>query len=80
MRYAKFFLSENKVGEIDNMGVIKNYRGKGIGRALVNEFKKRCKKRKLTHMRVSTYFGYDQAINFYKKQGLKEIGLVLEGG
>lgn len=56
-----FSYRKNKVGEIDNMGVTKKYRGKGIGRLLVNEFKNWCQKKGLTHLRVSTYFGYDQA-------------------
>ncbi|MCX7881069.1 MAG: GNAT family N-acetyltransferase [Patescibacteria group bacterium] len=74
-----FSYRKNKVGEIDNMGVTKKYRGKGVGTALINEFKKWCQKRGLTQLRVSTYFKYDKAINFYKKQGLKEMDLVLEG-
>lgn len=74
-----FSYRKNKVGEIDNMGVTKKHRGKGMGTALIKEFKKWCKKRGLTHIRISTYFGYEKAINFYKKQGLKEIDLVLEG-
>lgn len=74
-----FSYRKNKCGEIDNMGITKNYRGKGIGTILVNEFRNWCKKKKLTHIRVSTYFGYDKAINFYKKQGMKEMDLVLEG-
>ncbi len=74
-----FSYRKNKVGEIDNMGVTKKYRGKGIGTMLIKEFKRWCKRRRLTHIRVSSYFGYDKAINFYKKQGLEEMDLILEG-
>lgn len=74
-----FSYRKNRCGEIDNMGVTKNYRGKGIGTILVSESNDWCRKRKLTHTRVSTYFGYDKAIDFYKKQKMKEIDLVLEG-
>jgi GNAT superfamily N-acetyltransferase len=69
----------NRVAEIDNMGVTEDYRGKGIGTLLVNEFKKWCQKRGITHIKVNTYFNYQKAINFYKKQGLKPIDVTLEG-
>jgi len=61
------------------MGVLERYRGKRIGTFLVNEFKKWCQKKGITHLKVSTYFDHQKAINFYKKQGLKPIDITLEG-
>ncbi len=69
----------NRVGEIDNMGVSPTYRSKGIGSLLVNEFKKWCRLKNLTHVKANTYFYNPQAINFYKKQGMTPIDITLEG-
>jgi len=69
----------NKVAEIDNMGVIPTFRDKGIGTQLITEFKKWCKSQAITDVKVNTYYGYSEAINFYKKQGLVPIDITLEG-
>lgn len=68
-----------KSGEIENMGITSKFRGKGIGTKLIYEFKKWCKKRKVNFIKVSTYFCYQEGINFYKKQGMVPIDVTLEG-
>lgn len=69
----------NRSAEIDNMGVSPAFRSRGIGTLLVNRFKTWAKKRRITHLRVNTYFHSSRARTFYEKQGLQNIDLTLEG-
>lgn len=75
----KFSYRTNKTAEIENMGTSPKYRSKGIGTKLIQEFKKWCKQKELTHIYVNSYYKNQKAINFYKKQGFKPIDLSLEG-
>jgi ribosomal protein S18 acetylase RimI-like enzyme len=74
-----FAYRTNIVIEIDNMGVSPKHRSLGVGRKLVEEFKKIAKKKKFTHVYVESYYKNQKANHFYQKQGLKPIGLELEG-
>jgi GNAT superfamily N-acetyltransferase len=69
----------NRVGEIDSMGTSPNHRSHGIGSKLVQEFKKWCKEKGISHVSACTYYNSPKAINFYKKQGLNPIDINLEG-
>ena len=69
----------NRRGEINHMGVSAEYRSHGIGTMLVNEFKKWCLKKGMTHIAATTYFADNQARHFYEKQGMKPIDISLEG-
>lgn len=77
----KFTYSYRQVvyGEIQDLGVLPDYRHKGIGTKLVNEFRKWCKARGYSHLYVNTYFEDPRAVEFYKKQGMIPSDLVLIG-
>lgn len=74
-----FSYRNNKVGEIDNMGTLPDFRSQGIGTKLVKKFKAWCTKQGVTHIKVCTYFQSKRAINFYKKHDLLPIDITLEG-
>ncbi len=78
-KLKNFEYRTNRTAEIENMGVTSELRGKGVGTILIDHFKKWCKDQGANSIRVSTYFGYEQAIEFYKKQGLVPLDIVLEG-
>lgn len=64
--------------EIENMGVIKDYQRKGIGKMLVTEFIKIAKENGFQKLFVNSYSQNTRAIAFYKSLGLKEIDISLE--
>jgi GNAT superfamily N-acetyltransferase len=78
---GKFTYSYRKVvyGEIRDMGVLPDYRRKGIGTKLVNEFRKWCKSKGYNRLYVNTYYEDPRAVRFYKKQGMRPSDLVLIG-
>jgi len=69
----------NRRGEINHMGVSPEYRSHGIGTKLVDEFKKWCLVKGITHFAATAYFADGQARSFYEKQGLTPIDITLEG-
>jgi ribosomal protein S18 acetylase RimI-like enzyme len=56
--------------------VREGYRGKGIGRALLNEAVKHAVERGAAEMHVDTIF--EDAAKFYRKHGFKDDGVMLE--
>ncbi len=68
----------SKYIEIENMGVIPEYRCRGIGQKLIDECLKIAKERGFQKVYVNAYFKNIGAINFYKKNGFTEIDLSLE--
>ena len=64
-------------GEINNMYVDSRYRGKGIGKALVDNFKKYCAERNIRNLRVVASAKNKNAQEFYKKQGFSEFDITL---
>lgn len=69
-----------KTAEIDNMLVLDEYRGKGVGKLLISEFKKWCKTNEVEDMFVMTYSGNDEAIRFYKRCGFEDLAVRLHQG
>ncbi len=67
------------LGEVQNMYVQEDLRGKGIGSALMNYFKDWCREREVERIRVIASFDNKETIEFYKKVGFNEYDLVLEG-
>ena len=74
--------SESKYAELEHMFVDKNYRSKGIGEQLVEEFKTWTKSKGLKKMKANVSFGNERAINFYKKMGLapSDVTMVMDIG
>jgi aminoglycoside 3-N-acetyltransferase I len=64
--------------EIENMGVLKDYHRKGIGKMLVTEFIKIAKENGFQKLFVNSYSQNTRAIAFYKSLGLQEIDISLE--
>ena len=74
----KFSYRKGMYAELDNIFILANYRGKGIGNKLVNAFLSWAKKKEIKRIYVSGYFKDKKAVNFYKKNGFKPIDLGLE--
>ena len=68
-----------KMAEIDNMLVLSEWREKGAGRILYDAFVKWCKERGVRRTRVEATAQNKDAIKFYRKMGMKDYTLVLEG-
>lgn len=58
-----------KMAELENMYVEESYRGKGVGRSLVNNFEK---------IKVIASAGNTNAIKFYESKGCSKINVTLE--
>ena len=68
-----------KVAELDNMLVLKEYRGKGVGKMLYGAFIQWCKERGVKMIKVQASAKNKEAIAFYRKMGMEDYTLVLEG-
>ena len=67
-----------KIAELDNMLVLEEYRGKSIGKKLVDAFLKWCKDNNFERISVEASTGNEKAIRFYKKMGFKDYNSILE--
>ena len=68
-----------KMAELDNMFVLEEYRGKGVGKRLYEAFIGWCKERGAKMIRVEVSAGNKEGAEFYRKMGLGDYELVLEG-
>lgn len=68
-----------KMAELDNMFVSKDYRGTGVGRMLYETFIEWCRKLEVKMTRVEASAKNKEAIGFYRKMGMEDHTLVLEG-
>jgi len=68
----------SKYIEIDNMGVVPEYRSVGIGKRLMEECIRIAKNRGFQKVFVNAYFQNTKAIDFYKRNGFSEIDVSLE--
>jgi ribosomal protein S18 acetylase RimI-like enzyme len=64
-------------GEINNMLIDDKYRNHGVGKALVDKFKKYCADRNIQNLKVVASAKNKDAIEFYKKQGFNEFDITL---
>ena len=64
-------------GEINNMLVDDKYRGLGVGKQLINQFKEYCKSKNITNLKVVASAKNKNAIDFYKKQGFEDFNITL---
>ena len=65
------------VAEDNNMVVKNEYRGKGIGKSLINYFKEYCKSNNVYNMQVIASYKNRDAIEFYRKNGFEEFDITL---
>jgi GNAT superfamily N-acetyltransferase len=68
-----------KMAELDSMFILKEHRKKGIGKQLYEAFIKWAKEKDAKIIRVEASAGNEEGIEFYKKMGLKDYTLILEG-
>lgn len=65
-------------GILNFIFVEKEFRNKGFGNKLINNFKKWGKKNKFAFISVTAHAKNDKAINLYRKLGFKDYELILE--
>lgn len=68
----------SKLAEAENMLVLKDYRSKGIGKKLFDEFIRWSKTKKAERVRAVASAKNSKAIEFYRREGFKDHDLVLE--
>ncbi len=73
-----FGYRKSKYVEIENIGVVPEYRSQGIGKILMEKTVEWAKNQKATKLYVSAYWGNKKAINYYKKNGFYETGVELD--
>lgn len=66
------------VAELENTLVLEQFRSKGIGRQLFDEFIKWCKVKKIGKVRVEASAQNEGAIKFYRANNFKDYTLILE--
>lgn len=64
--------------ELENTLVREEYRGKGVGKALFEDFKAWAKTQGAERLVVRVYTSNERASDFYENTGFKEISRVLE--
>jgi diamine N-acetyltransferase len=69
---------KSKYIEIENMGVIPEYRSNGIGTLLMKECLKWAKSVGFQKAFVNAYFENTMAVEFYRRNGFSEIDVSLE--
>ena len=67
-----------KIGSLDNMFVLEQYRSLNVGSKLASEFFRWCKKKKINRVRVAVSHQNFKAVNFYKKNGFFDYDMILE--
>ncbi len=67
-----------KSAELDNMLVLEECRGMGVGGMLYDVFVEWCKDREVKMLRVNASAGNREAIGFYRKSGFEDYSLTLE--
>ena len=64
-------------GDINNMFLDEKYRGQGIGKTLIDNFKKYCIDNGIQNLKVVASFKNKDAQKFYKKLGFNEFDITL---
>ena len=71
------FYKENKVGYIDGIYVDENWRGKGLGKLLMNHAEEFCKSKNVYNISLSVKFKNVKAISLYKELGFVESDVMM---
>lgn len=69
--------TEVEYGEINNMLVKDEYRGYGVGKILINDYKEYCKSIGIKNMKVVASYKNKNAVEFYHKNGFEEFEVTL---
>lgn len=73
-----FSYRKSKYIEVDNMGVLPEYRSQGVGKMLMEFCLAEAKNRGYQRAFVDCYFKNEKALAFYKKNGYHEMATSLE--
>lgn len=68
---------EIQYGEVNNMFIKSECRGYGVGKLLINDFKKYCISNGIKNLIVTASAKNIRAIDFYRKNGFKEFNITL---
>ena len=68
---------EIQYGEINNMFINDKYRGLGIGKLLIDNFKEYCKSNNISNIKVVASYKNKNAIEFYRKNSFEEFDITL---
>ncbi len=71
-------LKDTKILWVDELGVDERYRGKGIGKRLMEEALMIAKKKDCKRIELNCWNFNEKAIKFYKKFGMKEQRIIME--
>jgi len=66
------------VAELENMFIEADFRNKGVGAMLAEEFFTWCRNNKCARIRVVASFANSQGIKFYENNGFKPFEVILE--
>lgn len=75
---AEIYAKNKKIAFLEDMFVMKKYRGSGIGTMLIKEFIKWEKSKDMKRATVTVSIKNKKAIDFYRKAGFSDQDLVLE--
>ena len=78
LNFNKALLDLGSTAIIDELIVSKAYRGKGIGKKLIDTAVKKSKYLGCSEIGVGTEFGNSYAREFYKACGFEEVGVIFE--
>ena len=68
----------NPIAEIEDLCVAPIYRGKGVGKKLIDEVTRIAKTRGAKRLRVTAIAQNDLALHFYRKNGYNDVDIFLE--
>lgn len=66
------------LGELEEMVVLPEYRGKKIGEDLVRVFVEWCRSKGLKRIKVEVSAGNSKGLNFYQKQSFGNFNIIME--
>ena len=71
--------AQSRYADLEHMFIDDKYRGKGIGRQLIDAFKLWSKSQGLKLVKVNVSYKNADAIEFYKKNGLAAVDITMVG-
>lgn len=67
-----------KTAELENIFILPEFRSKGIGKIMMNEFKAWCKNHGIQAIKVAAAEKNERGIDFYRRNGFRDFERVLE--
>lgn len=73
------FHSSEKIGYVEDIAVLPDSRGSGVGRALMDAARERFRARGYSHFELSSVPGNEDARAFYRRLGLEPAAVLMIG-